>query len=41
MPGHNGFEGNELADLLAKEAAKDIEKNKTVFYEGKSDKGKL
>ena len=37
IPGHKGFEGNELADLLAKEAKNKMENSKTDFYEVTED----
>ena len=41
IPGHKDFEGNERADRLAKEAAKEMVGKKEKFYEGVADKKEI
>ena len=41
IPGHKDFEGNERADRLAKEAAKEMVGKKEVFYEGVAEKKEI
>ena len=41
IPGHKAFEGNERADRLAKEAAKEMEGKKEEFYEGVDEKKEI
>ena len=41
IPGHKGFVGNELADSLAKEAAKEMIDSQEEFYEGEADKKEI
>ena len=41
IPGHKDFEGNERADRLAKEAAKEMEVKKEEFYEGVAEKKEI
>ena len=41
IPGHRDFRGNELADSLAKKAAKEMEGKKDDFYEGVADRSEL
>ena len=41
IPGHKDFEGNERADTLAKEAAKEMEGKKEEFYEGVAEKKEI
>lgn len=41
IPGHKDFEGNEKADILAKEAAKGMVDNKLDFYEGVAEKKEI
>ena len=41
IPGHKDFKGNELADKLAKEGAKQMEGKKEDFYEGVADRSEL
>ena len=41
IPGHKDFEGNERADRLAKEAAKEMEGKKEEFYEGVAEEKEL
>ena len=41
IPGHKDFEGNERADRLAKEAAKEMEGKKEEFYEGVAEKKEI
>ena len=38
IPGHKDFEGNERADRLAKEAAKEMVGKNEEFYEGVAEK---
>ena len=41
IPGHKDFEGNERADRLAKEAAKEMVGKKEEFYEGVAEKKEI
>ena len=41
IPGHKDFEGNERADRLAKEAAKEMKGKKVEFYEGVAEKKEI
>ena len=41
IPGHRDFKGNELADSLAKNGAKEMEGKKEDFYEGVADRTEL
>ena len=38
VPGHKDFEGNERADRLAKDTAKEMVGKKEEFYEGVAEK---
>ena len=41
IPGHKDFKGNELADCLAKNAAKEMIGKKEDFFEGVADRSIL
>ena len=41
IPGHRDFKGNELADTLAKKAAKEMQGKKEDFYDGVADRSEL
>ena len=41
IPGHRDFKGNELADTLAKKAAKEMQGKKEDFYDGVADTSEL
>ena len=41
IPGHRDFKGNEVADNLAKSAAREMVGNKEDFYEGIADRSDL